>query len=140
MIILSKEMNSCNKLCQSFQDEVSKSLVRHQSILDVLSKFQETNARTNRAIVKAVTSCGCVKIQAEKQEVPEDINFSELQEYMTNHLQGQLCDSCQEIIETELGKTMFYSAALCETLGLNFKDVLNKELDRVKTLGIFNLR
>ncbi|WP_205665663.1 hypothetical protein [Anoxybacter fermentans] len=135
-----KKQNDCNKLCSSFQKEVRYSLVRHQSILDVLSKFQETNARTNRAIIKAVTSCGCIQIHAEKQKIPEDISFSELKEYLDDHLEGQLCQNCQDIIEDELGKVMFYTSALCELLNLDFREILNKELNRIKTLGIYNLR
>ncbi len=131
---------TCNKLCSSFQNEVSQSLVRHQSILDVLSKFQETNARTNRAIIKSVTTCGCIEISAHKPNIPEDVSFSELKQYMDDHIQGDLCDNCKEIIETELGKVMFYTTAICELLNLDFKDILDKELNRVKTLGIFNLR
>lgn len=131
---------TCNKLCSSFQQEVSQSLVRHQSILDVLSKFQETNARTNRAIIKAVTTCGCIQIQAQKPDIPANASFLELKQFMDDHIQGELCENCKEIIETELGKVMFYTTATCELLKLDFKDILDKELNRVKTLGIFNLR
>lgn len=45
-------------ICDEFQNTVSKYLVRHHSILDILSKVQESTARVNRATVKTVTSCG----------------------------------------------------------------------------------
>lgn len=35
---------------------------------------------------------------------------------------------------------MFYTTTICEVLNLNFTEVLTKELDQIKTLGIFNLR
>ncbi|HHT27849.1 MAG TPA: DUF1573 domain-containing protein, partial [Firmicutes bacterium] len=38
-----------------FQEAVNEYLVRHRSILDILSKLQESVARTNRAVAKAVT-------------------------------------------------------------------------------------
>ncbi len=56
-------------LCDGFQDTVDDYLVRHRSILDVMSKLAESNARVNRAVTKAVTTCGCIGIEASKQEV-----------------------------------------------------------------------
>lgn len=126
-------------ICEDFQQAVSEALVRHRSVLDILSKFQETNARVNRAVIKSVTSCGCVKIKAEKPEIPEDVSFRELKQYMENHLSGFLCPHCQETIEKELGKNLFYITALCQSLGLDLGKVLTKECDKVTTLGIFNL-
>jgi len=128
-----------NGICEDFQEAVSESLVRHKSILDLLSKFQETNARVNRAIVKAVTNCGCIKIRAEKPEIPEDITFRELKQYMETHLNGFLCPRCQETIEKELGKNLFYLVALCDSLDLDLQEILNNECKKVSTLGIFNL-
>lgn len=126
-------------ICDDFQDAVSGALVRHKSILDILSKFQETNARVNRAIVKAVTNCGCIKVRAEKPEIPEDTTFRELRQYMLTHLNGFLCPRCQETIEKELGKNLFYLVALCDSLDLDLQEILDKECKKVNTLGIFNL-
>jgi hypothetical protein len=55
-----------------FQNAVNESLLRHKSILDILSKLNETEARINRAVTKSVTNCGCVEINASKQQLPED--------------------------------------------------------------------
>jgi len=128
-----------SEICENFQEAVSKALVRHKSILDVLSKFQESNARVNRAVVKSITQCGCLKIKAEKPEIPEDASFRELRQYMETHLYGFLCPACQETIEKEVGKNLFYLVALCNSLDLNLNDVLSKECKQVNTLGIFNL-
>ena len=46
----------------SFQNDVSESLLRHKSILDVLTKYTESSSRINRAVAKAVTNCGCIEI------------------------------------------------------------------------------
>jgi len=123
---------------QNFQDTVSQFLVRHQSILDVLSKFQEANARVNRAVVKSVTNCGCLKIKAEKKPIPESVCLSDLKDLLDSHLEGQLCEECQEIIEAELGKALFYTTALCHTLGLDLDKVMVKEYEKVSTLRLFN--
>ncbi len=125
-------------LCDEFQEAVEECLVRHRSVLDVLSKLQEATARTNRAVVKAVTNCGCVKIDAGKQTVPGDISLRELPQYMETHLHGNLCEHCKDVMETELGVQLFYLAALCNLLNLNLYDVLLKEHQRITTLGIFN--
>lgn len=125
--------------CDSFQDIVGEFLVRHRSIIDVLSKLQESAARVNRAIAKAVTNCGCVEIAAHRQEVPQDASFNRLKEFMGTHLSGALCECCREIIETELGQNLFYLAALCSLFDLKMEDVLTKERERVNTLGPYSL-
>ena len=48
----------------SFQNDVSESLLRHKSIIDVLTKYSESSSRVNRAVAKAVTNCGCIEINA----------------------------------------------------------------------------
>ena len=55
-----------------FQNSVNDSLLRHKSILDILTKFSESNARVNRAVAKAVTNCGCLQIDAKKQRLSEE--------------------------------------------------------------------
>lgn len=123
---------------QEFQETVSQFLVRHQSILDVLSKFQEANARVNRAVVKSVTNCGCVKVTAEKKPIPDSVCLSDLKDILESHLEGQLCEECQDIVEAELGKAIFYTTALCHTLGLDMDKVIAKEHNKVSTLRLFN--
>lgn len=125
--------------CDRFQDAVSSYLIRHKSILDVTSKLQESNARVNRAIAKAVTSCGCISVSASKPDIPTDISFWELKEYMGTHVSGELCESCRDVIEVELGRSLFYLAALCETLGFDMDQVVENEKKRISTLGVFNL-
>ncbi len=122
-----------------FQATVSEYLLRHRSILDVQSKLGEATARVNRAIAKSVTTCGCIAISAGKQKFPTDIGLRELKQFMATHLVGEMCEKCREVVETEIGTTLFYLAALCGLLDLNLKDVLDKEHARVSALGVFNL-
>lgn len=128
-------------ICDEFQNTVSKYLVRHQSILDILSKIQESTSRVNRATVKTVTSCGCMQIHAEKKEIPPDATFDDfaIMKILDNNLEGTLCTECQEALENELGKTFFYLVALCNALDLNLFDILIKENKKISTLRIFNL-
>ncbi len=126
-------------VCDVFQETVDNYLIRHRSILDVLSKLTEYSSRVNRAVSKAVTSCGCVKIEAEKQSVPADIESLEsFKKYMNTHMQGTLCEHCKEVVEDEVGRTLFYLAALCNILGLSLFEILVKEEERTACLGIFN--
>ncbi|MEN3190667.1 MAG: DUF1573 domain-containing protein, partial [Atribacterota bacterium] len=92
-----------------FQKSVDRFLVQHRSILDVMTKYQESNSRVNRAIAKAVTQCGCINIKAKKQVIPSNTKLMEIQKFMDNHLEGSLCENCKEIIETELGSNLFYA-------------------------------
>ncbi len=127
-------------ICDEFQNVVADLLIRHRSILDILSKLSESTCRVNRAVTKSVTDCGCLSIQAEKLQTPDHINtFDELRNYLDNHLQGQLCSNCEEIVLNEMGKLLFYTAALCNTLDISLYDVFIKEYKKASTLGIFNM-
>lgn len=125
-------------LCDEFQNIVAELLIRHQSVLDVLTKSQEASARVNRAVIKSVTSCGCSKIKAEKKPLPTDATLADLKTYLDSNLEGALCDNCKEIIETEIGKSLFYLAALCNVLDLNLYDIFIKEHKTLTTLRVFN--
>ncbi len=128
-------------LCDEFQDTVNNCLVRHKSILNMVAKFQEANARINRAIFKSATTCGCITVHAEKPEFPADVNpdFSDLKEIMETHVEGELCEECRETLENEIGNLFFYLAALCNVFDLNLYDILIKEHKRLNTLGVFRL-
>ncbi len=126
-------------LVDEFQYTVQELLFRNKSIIDSITKYQDSNARVNRAIVKAVTQCGCIKINAKKQELPEDGDYDEVRKAMSTHVSGELCESCRDQIEKELGKNLYYIASICNTLDLNLYDIIIKEQDRVKMLGQYNL-
>ena len=126
-------------LYDNFQDSVGELLVRHKSILDVLTKYQESQSRVNRAVVKAVTSCGCIEINSKKQNYDNEITLQELKNYMDTHLKGSLCSNCRDVIEKELGNKLFYIAALCNIMDISMYDVLLKEYEKMHTLGIYNL-
>ena len=123
-----------------FQDQVDEYLIRHRSVLDVLSKLQESTARTNRAFSKAVTSCGCVTVNAAKQQFPTELSLAEIRSHLDSHVGGTHCERCREAIETEIGAALFYTAALCSILGLDIETIQKKEHSRIKSLGIFNLK
>ena len=127
------------QLTDQFQNTVKSMLIRHQSILDILSKGQESSARVNRAVVKSVTSCGCHAINAHKKPVPPDASLADLKELLDSQLEGFICDNCRDIIEAELGKQLFYIAALSNTLNISLTDVLDLEDKKLQTLTIFNL-
>lgn len=126
-----------------FQNSVNESLIRHKSLIDVMTKLQESEARINRAVAKSITRCGCIKLTAKKQEIPNkdsDIEIEDLNQFLQTHVRGKLCNNCRDIIESEIGTNIFYLTSLCNTLGLNLYDILLKEYDKVNTLGKFNLR
>ena len=124
----------------TFQNDVNESLLRHKSILDIITKYGESSARVNRAIAKAVTNCGCIKISAQKQDIPSENNEDDFSYTLSNHIEGKLCDNCLEIIESEIGNNLFYLTSLCNCLELNLYDILLKEEDKMNILGKFTLR
>lgn len=124
---------------EEFQDQVSQLLIRHRSVLDVLSKTQESAARVNRALTKSVTECGCVEVSARKQPYDSDKSLQENQSYLDTHYSGPLCEHCKDVLTAELGKNLFYLTALCNIADIKLADVLETEGKRLNTLGVFNL-
>ena len=135
-------MKDC--IFDNFQNSVDESLLRHRSILDIITKLQESQARVNRAVVKSITNCGCIKVEAKKQYTPDnlddDVNLDTLSASLDTHLEGNLCENCREVLERELGNNLFYTTSLCNLLDLNLYDVLLKEYDKINTLGKYNMR
>lgn len=126
-----------------FQNSVNDSLLRHRSVLDIMTKLQESEARINRALAKTVTNCGCMAIEAKKQELPEsndDIDIEDLKDHFQTHIKGFACDNCRDVLEREIGNHLFYVASLCNLLDLNMYDILLKEYDTIDTLGKFSLK
>lgn len=124
-----------------FQNSVNDSLLRHKSILDILTKYSESNARVNRAIAKSITNCGCVSVKAEKQKLPSDsIDIEALRNCLKSHVNGELCDNCRDVIEREIGNNLFYLTSLCNLLDLNLYDILLKEYNKINTLGKYSMR
>lgn len=124
----------------SFQYAVSELLVRNKSILDEMTKLEDSNARINRTLSKAVTQCGCIRINACKQDYPDELEFENIMGSMSSHLAGELCPSCRDLIEKDIGRHLFYLTSLCNNFDINLYDVIIKELDRLQLLGKFGLR
>jgi hypothetical protein len=100
-------------ICDEFQNTVDNLLIRHHSVLDVTSKLNEATCRVNRSVIKAVTDCGCVTVEAKKIQLPDNIeSISELKSYLDNHLRGQLCQHA--------GKWLSVSSASCFFIRLRY--------------------
>jgi predicted house-cleaning noncanonical NTP pyrophosphatase (MazG superfamily) len=124
----------------TFQQSVDDNLIRHRSVLDIMTKLQESNARLNRAIVKAATSCGCISIKSTSMFVPEGITtYREMKNHMDDHIDGELCEICGEAIETELGRCMFYFSALLNTFNFDLEKIMDKEQSRIEAMGTLHL-
>lgn len=124
---------------QAFQDQVSELLLRHRSLLDVLSKNGQSSASVNRAVVKAITECGCIELHATKQVFESGVSLEQAKENAGTHVHGELCENCREVIAAELGRELFYMSALCNLLGINMDEVIKSESQKCATLGLFNL-
>lgn len=128
-----------------FQNSIDSSLLRHKSILDILTKLQESEARVNRSVIKSVTNCGCIKINAQKQSVDFNICTEESEcEHpdinLSSHIDGNLCDNCRNVVEQEIGNHLFYLTSLCNALDLNLYDILLTEYKKTKTFDKISLR
>jgi hypothetical protein len=124
---------------KEFQDQVSELLLRHRSLLDVLSKFQQTGAAVNRAVVKSITECGCVEVNATKQAYSPEMTLEEAKSVLDTHMQGRLCETCREAVGAEIGRNLFYLAALGNLLQLDLQETVEDESKKCSTLGLFTL-
>lgn len=125
---------------EGFQSMVANLPTRHKSILDILSKLQDSGSRVNRAVVKLATSCGCISINADRQEYPEELTLDEMNEHLDDHVNGKLCRNCRNALTTELGNHLFYITKLANLFDVGLDDVLLKEVDTLSVLGKFSLR
>ena len=129
-----------DSVLDDFQFTVRELLLRNKSIIDSITKFQDSTSRVNRTVSKAVTQCGCISINAKKQDINENCSFEEIQKSVKTHLEGNLCENCRDLLEKDIGRTLFYLTSLCSAFDLNLYDIMVKELERVNLLGKYNLR
>lgn len=120
-------------LTEDFQHTVESLHIWNKSILDILSKLQISSAKVSRTAVKAVTGCGCIEIDGKKSIVTFEKKENGSQ------IRGVLCDECRAELEREIGESLYYTVSMCNAFGLNVDKILTKELERVKTLGKYNL-
>jgi len=125
---------------EGFQSIVANLPTRHKSILDILTKLQDSGSRVNRAVVKSATSCGCISITADRQEYSEELTFERMNDLLDDHVDGKLCRNCRNALVKELGNQLFYLTKLANTFELELDDVLLKEIDTLAVLGKFSLR
>ncbi|RED54570.1 DUF1573 domain-containing protein [Cohnella lupini] len=124
---------------QEFQSQVSELLLRHRSLLDVVTKYSQSNASVNRAVSKSITECGCIELTARNQGFSEEMPLDQANRQSKSHMEGALCEPCREVIRSEMGKNLFYMSAMCNLLDISLEDVVAKEADKCSTLGWFNL-
>lgn len=126
----------------NFQKFVDNILIRNKSVLDQSTKLQDACTHLCRDISKAATTCGCITIEAKKQPytLSEDLSLDDLKHLMKTHVNGELCPNCQEQVEKEIGRLLFYLGAIANTFDLSLSDILAQEKKRTELLGKFSLR
>lgn len=118
---------------ENLNETIKKYYRRNRSLVDTISKCQGSVEKAARSITKAATHCGCIEFCAKKQPPG-------LEEEVPILLSGKLCSGCQDEIEKNIGQSIFYLFSLCYVLGLDVEAIMEEEVQRVKTLGKFNLR
>jgi len=131
------ENMTCN--CSEFQKSTADLQLLNKSILDIVTKLDEQTSMLNRAVFKSATHCGCIEIHATKQIYSPHKSLEENQKELDTHIEGELCPKCKDKIVEEMGELLFYLASMCEALDLSLADVMAKEYDHLKTLGLYNL-
>lgn len=127
---------------EQFQNTIDDFLLINRSILDQLTKLQDACSRLNRNVSKSATMCGCIKINVSRQNYPisEDLSLEELKTLMSSHIEGYPCEDCNERIEKEMGRLLFYLGTIANTLGISLSTVLENEVKRNNLLGNYSLK
>ena len=127
---------------EDFQSFTNNILIRNKSILDQTTKLQDACTHLCRNISKSATTCGCISIDAHKQPYysPEALSLDDLKDLMETHVNGTLCPNCQELIEKEMGRILFYLSAIANTFDLSLSDILENEIKHTQLLGKYSLR
>ncbi len=126
-------------IVDDFQNSVSQSLIRHKSIIDIMTKISESSSRINRALAKSVTNCGCISIDAHKQTIPEDASLDDIGNILSYQVEGELCENCRDVLEEEIGSLLYYVAALTDSVDMNLFDLILKQNEKIQTLGKFTM-
>jgi hypothetical protein len=124
---------------KQFQDQVADLLLRHRSLLDVLSKLQQSSAAVGRSVIKSTTECGCIEVNASKQPYLAEMSLDEAKTQLGTHMTGHLCENCMDVVGAELGRHIFYISALSNLLEIDLEHVVENESKKCATLGLFNM-
>ena len=127
---------------EQFQNFIDDLVLRNKSILDQMKKLQDASARLNRTLSKSATTCGCIKMNIIKQQLDfaHITSSEELKSLLSTHIEGYPCPECNEAIEKEMGRVLFYLAAIANTLGISLSSVLENEKTRTNLLGNYSLK
>ena len=121
------EVTKPTNTCHDFQKNVEENLVRHFSVLDIVSKFQETNARVNRALFRAVTDCGCIQIDASKQVLPDDCSFEDIRNHVQSTLRGgSSAKTAGTSLKRKSVKICSTLAGMCNALKLDLEEIIHR--------------
>ncbi len=127
---------------EQFQNFIDDLVLRNKSILDQMTKLQDASAHLNRTLSKSATTCGCIKMNITKQQLDfaHITSSEELKSLLSTHIEGYPCPECNEAIEKEMGRVLFYLAAIANTLGISLSSVLENEKTRTNLLGNYSLK
>ena len=127
---------------EQFQNFIDDLVLRNKSILDQMTKLQDASACLNRTLSKSATTCGCIKMNIIKQQLDfaHITSPEELKSLLSTHIEGYPCPECNEAIEKEMGRVLFYLAAIANTLGISLSSVLENEKTRTNLLGNYSLK
>lgn len=127
---------------EQFQNFIDDLVLRNKSILDQMTKLQDASARLNRTLSKSATTCGCIKMNIIKQQLDfaHITSSEELKSLLSTHIEGYPCPECNEAIEKEMGRVLFYLMTIANTLGISLSSVLENEKTRTNLLGNYSLK
>ena len=97
-----------NTVLDEFQYTSNDFLIRNRSILDSMTKMNDSCARISRTLVKAATHCGCISIRGEKQQAPGVSGMDEMKHHIKSHIkEGNYVKTAVDSLERDIGRNLF---------------------------------
>lgn len=119
----------------TLQQKAGEYLIAAPGALQTLLLIQLNACRLHQSVLTAAETCGCARLGIAPTPPPDDWDtktpLSSGDDFAT------LCPACREQIYAQLGALLFYTAALCNALGVPLADICDREIGKLDLLGYF---
>lgn len=119
----------------TLQQKASEYLIADPGALQTLLLIQLNACRLHQSVLAAAESCGCARLGLAPTPPPDDWDCQT--PLSSGDDMSALCPTCREKIYAQLGALLFYTAALCNALGMPLADVCDREINKLNLLGYF---
>jgi hypothetical protein len=103
-------------ICDEFQNVWVDLLIRHRSVLDILSKLSEANSRVTRAVTKAITTVAASLFKLKRPRSRSMLILLRNWASIWTITCAGVCPNCEEVVISENGQAVVLLGRLYATL------------------------